>query len=290
MNKSHISGNNYYWGDKMPRTRRIEYNGAVYHVYQRGNNKEFIFIENEDKEYFLKLFIENMQEFNYKIFAYVIMNNHYHIIIQTFDISLQNIMHNINNKFSKYFNKKYERTGHVFEKRYSSKVVDKDDYLIWLLRYIHRNPVRANLCKEVDEYIWSSDIYYRKNISSFVDINFILNILSNNRDKSIKCYEELLKDPDRKKEEDFNNFRDKLNSLVNKPERLNRLKTLDEIFGELEISKEDKLLIKMGSRKRCLKELKKKFIKEAIKLNYTLDEIGSFIGISKGAVSKLLSE
>lgn len=98
---------------------------------------------------------------NYSIFGYVLMDNHYHILIQTMDKKLQEIMHQINNKYSKYFNCKYKRVGHVFQGRYESIIVQDERYLLGVIRYIHQNPTKANICHTVDEYKWSSDVFYR---------------------------------------------------------------------------------------------------------------------------------
>jgi len=102
----------------MGRPWREEYQGGIYHVIARGNNKEYIFKESIDKGYFIKLLKETIEGMNYCIFGYVLMDNHYHILIQTMDKKLQEIMHQINNKYSKYFNVKYKRIGHVFQGRY----------------------------------------------------------------------------------------------------------------------------------------------------------------------------
>ena len=96
------------------------------------------------------------------------MNNHYHIIIQTMDKKLQEIMHQINNKCSKYFNVKYKRVGHVFQGRYKAVLVQDERYLLKLIRYVHQNPVRAGICELVEQHKWSSDKYYRNNMKSFM--------------------------------------------------------------------------------------------------------------------------
>lgn len=98
----------------MGRTWREEYKGGIYHVIARGNNKEFIFKESIDKGYFIKLIKHALDGMGYQIFGFVLMDNHYHIIIQTLDKKLQEVMHQTNDIYSKYFNSKYKRVGHVF--------------------------------------------------------------------------------------------------------------------------------------------------------------------------------
>ena len=154
----------------MGRPWREEYKGGIYHVIARGNNKEYIFKEDIDKGYFIKQLKESIEGMNYRIFGYILMDNHYHILIQTMDKKLQEIMHQINNKYSKYFNAKYKRVGHVFQGRYKATLVQDERYLIWVLRYIHQNPVQAGICQTVSEYKWSSDIFYRRGIKGFVNV------------------------------------------------------------------------------------------------------------------------
>lgn len=274
-----------------------ETNSIIYHVYQRGNNKEFIFANDEDKEFFLKNLHEYKKNLNFNILAYVIMSNHYHILISPRENSLGKIMHNINNLYSKYYNNKYNRTGHVFEGRYKHKLVENDSYLIWLLRYIHRNPLRAKICSSIREYIWCSDIYYRNNQYGFVDIDFILNTLSPNRSHAIKIYKRFVDDigDDSNKENDFNitlsNFNgilgQNINNFITEQKNCCR-KSLDEILQNATPSTKEYNFIKSGSRQRYLTEFKIKYIKEALYYKWTLQEIGDFINLSKVAVFKLI--
>ncbi|MGM9972695.1 MAG: transposase [Clostridiaceae bacterium] len=282
----------------MTRKPRLEFQGAIYHVFQRGNNREHIFRDPVEKGYFLKQIKEHMAIYNYELFAYVIMDNHYHMIIRTNEAALSKVMHRINNTYSKFYNYRRERTGHVFEERYNSKVVDDHAYLIWLLRYIHRNPVRANMCDAVSKYRWSSDFFYRRGIKSFVNIDLMLKILSIRRFEARKRYFQLMESL----EEIHNNtdFKDIKNMFPDisfenitvediksiKPDR----KSLDEIISGIVLREEDYNLIKTGSRKRHLMNLKLIYINEALKYKYTLKEIGEFIGISQSAVTKLIKK
>lgn len=107
----------------MGRVSRIEYERAVYHVIQRGNNKEFIFKEDQFKAYFLKSMEKLIQELNFSLFGYVLMNNHYHLLLQMHDKPLQSLMHKLNTKYARYYNYKSDRVGHVFQGRYQSLLV-----------------------------------------------------------------------------------------------------------------------------------------------------------------------
>lgn len=176
----------------MGRPCREEYKGGIYHVIARGNNKEYIFKEDIDKEYYIKQIKETVEGMGYQVYGFVLIDNHYHLIIQTMDKKLQEIMHQINNKYSKYYNSKYKRVGAVFQGRYKAILVQDERYLVELLRYVHQNPVEAHICKTTEEYKWSSDIFYRKNLNGFVSINIILDMLDKDRKEAIKKYRELM--------------------------------------------------------------------------------------------------
>jgi hypothetical protein len=223
------------------------------------------------------------------------MDNHYHLIIRTNEIPLSKIMHSINNIYCKFYNYHHKRTGHVFEERYNSKVVEDDAYLIWLLKYIHRNPVRAHICEKTKDYKWSSDNLYRRNRKIFVDVDFILNIISSKRSEAIRTYIKLVSNPeDADKDYEIikelypNNsfFSGKL--MDNEEEIINRI-SLDEILENMNFKKEDIDLIKKQSRKRYLTEIKVEFIKNAVDSKYSLKEIGEFLGITQPAISSLLT-
>jgi REP element-mobilizing transposase RayT len=274
----------------LGRKPRFEYPGGVYHLIQRGNNRGYIFENNEDKKFLMSLLEEYSQKMGFDIYGYVIMSNHYHLIIKLSDVPLKDIMHRINNKFSRTFNIKYKRTGHVFENRYKGILVIDDKYLLSLLRYVHQNPVIAGMCESVNDYPWSSDGLYRYNIQDgIVDIDFILNIFSQNRSAAIKAYIDFM---DENKKEDIDVFEktDVIGRVSTriideyiKPDR----KTLEQILQDVTNNEKIYNEIKSGSRKRYLTSYKREFIDAALKSNYTMKEIGKSISISDVAVFKL---
>ena len=127
----------------MPRANRDIGTDGIYHVYQRGNNREYLFKNDDIKKFFIHQAKEYNKKYDFEMLAYVIMDNHYHFIIKTNKDSLGEIMFNVNNVFVKYLNKQLNRTGHAFESRYKCKRIETDANLVWLLRYVHRNPLRA---------------------------------------------------------------------------------------------------------------------------------------------------
>ncbi len=143
----------------MPRKPRVHFPGAVYHVVVRGNNQEKIFANDKDKQYYLQKMKYYKKRFFFEILCYAIMDNHAHMAVKVGSVSLAKIMQGLQQSYAGYFNREYERCGHVFEARYKSYLCDNDRYLLALLRYIHRNPMEAGLSAGL-EYEWSSHGYY----------------------------------------------------------------------------------------------------------------------------------
>ena len=273
----------------MGRPWREEYKGGIYHVISRGNNKEYIFKESIDKGYFIKQIKKTVEGMGYVVFGFVLMDNHYHLIIQTLDKKLQGIMHQINNKYSKYFNSKYKRVGHVFQGRYKAILVQDERYLIGLLRYVHQNPVEAHICKTVEEYKWSSDIFYRKSIKGFVSFDTVLDMLDENRKEANQKYKELML---KEVEEDYEKVKiigDEAYQLMCSSKKKNiERKRLDEILIDTGISMEDYVLVKAGSRKRNLTAYKVEYARAALELKYTNKEIAENIKITESASKGLI--
>jgi len=273
----------------LARAWREEYKGGVYHVIARGNNKEYIFKEGIDKGYFIKLLKDHCSTMGYQIFGYVLMDNHYHIVIQPMDKKLQEIMHQINNKYSKYFNYKYKRVGHVFQGRYKSVLVQDERYMLKLIRYIHQNPVRAGMTSKVENYKWSSDIYYRKNIKSFINKEVISKMLDICTTAATEKYKEFMEE---KEDTDYS----KLNAIGDEAYRIlceskkevKQRKRLDEILFDMGMDLTEYNQIKAGSRKRTLTKYKLSYTIAAIEHHYTLKEIGEHIGMTAVSVKNML--
>jgi putative transposase len=140
----------------MSRPLRIEFSGALYHVTSRGNERKAIYLEENDFEIFLNLLNTVCSRYNWVIHAYCLMDNHYHLLVETPDANLSKGMRQLNGVFTQSINRKYSRVGHLFQGRYKAILVDKDAYLLELCRYIILNPVRAKMVNTPDEWLWSS--------------------------------------------------------------------------------------------------------------------------------------
>jgi len=140
----------------MARPLRIEYEGAVYHITSRGNARADIYLSDEDRELFLEVLTHVVDRFGWLCHAYCLMTNHYHLMIETPRANLCRGMRQLNGMYTQRFNRKHGRSGHVFQGRYKSILVEKDAYLLELSRYIVRNPFAANMVDDVAAWPWSS--------------------------------------------------------------------------------------------------------------------------------------
>src|SRR4030066_1225303 len=191
----------------MARRPRIEFEGAFYHVITRGNQRQKIF---KDKDDFLK-YIEIL--FNYKIrykyflYAYVLMNNHIHLLVETQETPLSKILQGINQSYTTYFNRKYKTVGHLFQGRYKAILCDRDEYLLSLVKYIHLNPVRAKIVKFPDKYQWSSQHSYIKKTNgvNIIDTDQVLRMFSEDKQRARKLYSAYMSDSQIVKKEDVYN-------------------------------------------------------------------------------------
>lgn len=140
----------------MPRCARRKSETGVYHIMIRGINKEKIFIDDEDCRRFLKTLKDCKEISRFKLYAYCLMGNHVHLLLQEGDENIDLIVKRIGSRYVYWFNAKYQRVGHLFQDRYKSEPVDNDEYFLSALRYIHCNPVKAKMVASCEEYKFSS--------------------------------------------------------------------------------------------------------------------------------------
>jgi len=145
----------------MPRPPRITVPGLPFHVLDRGNNRQIIFHDDEDFVYLLKLLKRYKKELKFRVYHFCLMPNHIHLMIEpTIEGSLPKIMMRLTLAYSSFFNKKYGGVGHVWQGRYKSSLIDKEDYFIWCGLYVELNPVRAGLVVRPENWKWSSYRFY----------------------------------------------------------------------------------------------------------------------------------
>ncbi len=161
----------------MPRQPRVHFPGAIFHVIARGNNEQPVFLFDEDKYMYLNRSEFYQQKFFFRVFAYVLMDNHVHMIIQVKDKPLAKIMQGLQQSYTIYYNRKYQCTGHVFQQRYKAFLCQEDDYLLTLINIYHQNPIRSGITTSPG-YLWSSHNYYTGDKKDkLVDTGFVFNML-----------------------------------------------------------------------------------------------------------------
>lgn len=178
----------------MSRPLRIEYEGAWYHVMNRGRRSERIFGGRNDYEMFIDLLKDAIELWNIQISAYCLMSNHYHLLIHTPKGNLSRSMRHINGVYTQRFNRTHGLDGQLFRGRYKSIIVDGDSYLLQLVRYIHRNPLRAGVADSMSAYPWSSHNGYLSSNKKWrwLHKNFIFSLLSSSRKGKLKAYKEFM--------------------------------------------------------------------------------------------------
>lgn len=178
----------------MARPPRLEFPGAFYHIIVRGNQRQDIFVEDQDRIEYLKRLKGYKKKCGFVLYAFVLMPNHVHLLIETLNTPISKIMQLINLTYTQYFNKKYDKVGHIFQGRYKSFLCDRDEYLLSLVRYIHLNPVRAKLVKKPDQYRWSSHKDYLIGAKGLVDNDRVLRIFSEKGLQARRRYSDFIVD------------------------------------------------------------------------------------------------
>jgi REP element-mobilizing transposase RayT len=178
----------------MARALRIEYPGAFYHVMHRGNAGADIFKSVRDREKFLAYVGKAVERYDIKIHTYCLMTNHYHLLIETPQANLSRAIKWINVGYAVYFNRKRRRSGHLFQGRFKAVVVDADEYLKHLSRYIQLNPIRAGMVEYCKDYLWSSYPVmggYAKT-PEWLETHWLLSLFGQSRKKATKRYREFV--------------------------------------------------------------------------------------------------
>lgn len=177
----------------MPRSPRIHAPGAMYHVTLRGNHRQDIFFTPDDRALLTRIVRRIIGDCGAQLHAYCYMTNHVHALLQVSNTPLSKIILLVAGRYARSVQARLQTTGHLFEKRYHALLVDADEYLLTLLRYIHLNPVRANLVSSPDDYPWSSHhAYLGKRSEPWVTTQFALRMLGSDRQRATAAYEALI--------------------------------------------------------------------------------------------------
>jgi len=174
----------------MSRPLRLEYAGALYHITSRGDRREAIYEDDNDRSAFISVLEGVCDTYNWVCHAYCLMSNHYHLLIETPDANLSKGMRQLNGLYTQTYNRTHGRVGHVFQGRYKAILVEKENYLLELSRYIVLNPVRAGIVRSVRDWPWSS---YRATIgqvkgSKCLNVDWLLGTFGKRKSNAVKRY------------------------------------------------------------------------------------------------------
>ena len=179
----------------MPRQARKKSENGIYHVMLRGINQQQIFEDSEDCDKFIQILKDCKAVSGFKLFAYCLMGNNIHLLIKPEKEPLEQVFKRICGRYVYWYNVKYQRVGHLFQDRFKSEPVENDSYFLTVIRYIHQNPVKAGLCKNIKDYKYSSYAEYVSN-SRIIDTDFVFDMISkkeferyNNENNADRCLE-----------------------------------------------------------------------------------------------------
>ena len=291
----------------MARKTRIEFEGAFYHIITRGNQRQKVFKHEDDFIKYLKTVAKYKEKYGFALYAYVLMSNHTHLLIETGKVPLSKILQGINQSYTVYYNKKYRTVGHLFQGRYKAILCDKDEYLLSLLKYIHLNPTRAKIA-EPWAYEWSSHRSYisRESKNPLVDTEKVLNMFSGNKAAACKLYRAYMEDTAARIEkqdvyatvdqrilgdEEFVERIKKNASAAIKGRKRAKAYSLPEIAGAVEqIYGVEMKEIRQRGKARRLTEAKKMISLIANEYGYKNKEVAEYIGKDPMIVTRHLKE
>lgn len=246
----------------MPRKDRIIEPG-FYHVINRGVERRIIYLEHEDYEYFLHLLKEVFKQYDVVLHAYCLMTNHYHILMETKKANISDTMKRINSLYSIYFNKKYKRSGHLWQGRFTSCYLYDDVHFWYVAKYCERNPITASMVKQIDHYKWQSFYQWKYN-----NINDKLLENSKIKDMTIKEYEEFISS---EIEEEL------LKKIYMSPKYIKKDNKMKILYKRIETFFEQDKDINRDQN-----------IKKAYMYGYTKTQIADFIEMSTKTISRIV--
>lgn len=277
----------------MARPLRVEFPGALYHVTSRGNAGQEVFLDDGDRLNFLDILAEVVERYRFICYAYCLMGNHYHLLLETPEANLSRGMRQLNGVYTQRFNRRHKRSGHLFQGRYKAILVEKDAYLLEVARYIVLNPVRAGLVRSPGRWRWSS---YRATAGleeppQFLKVEWLLSQFDLRPERARRAYRRFVAQGKRitiwdelkggvilgreKFVEELKPVLEGKRSLVEIPrkERLVHRPKLEELFA--------------GVRKKD--ERDERIYRAVVKYGYKLREVGEYLGLHYSTVSRIVS-
>jgi len=263
----------------MNRSIRTDFLGVIYHVINRGNNKNTLFFDDKDYNVFLKQLREVKKEHDFSLYCYCIMPNHFHFLIETTETPLPKIMHKLLTSYAIYFNSRYEKTGHVFQGRYKAMICENEQYLFKLVSYIHLNPLKANVANNINDYRWGSHLHYSGAVENKLlsPDKLFLRMGYQSLEKGYKGYSLAFEEFSR------NNYQRYSAKYFYKISLMDLLKEVASA------AKTSETAVISANKDRSANNARKIFTHKAVKnYGYSLNDVAAFINRDKSAVSRYL--
>jgi REP-associated tyrosine transposase len=276
----------------MARQLRIEFAGALYHITSRGNAQEVIFLNDEDRTEFLSLLNKTCHRFNWYCHAYCLMDNHYHLLIETKTSSLSKGMKHLNGTYTQSFNRSHKRVGHVYQGRFKGILVEKQSYLLELSRYIVLNPVRARMVRTANDWQWSS---YRATAGinaahPCLTTDWLLGCFSKQRKKSQQAYRDFIQQG-KNQPSPWENLKNQiyLGSSEFVEEMQCKLEP-DHSLNDIPKKQKQAAIKPLGYYQQQYPSRSEAMAKAYLAGHYTLKEVGQHFGVSYATVSRAVKE
>lgn len=281
----------------MARPLRIEFPGAVYHVTSRGNTRADIFLTDYDRQVFLNVLANVIERYNWLCHAYCLLDNHYHLIIETSDPNLSLGMRQLNGVYTQTFNRANVRVGHVFQGRFKGILVEKGSHLLELCRYVVLNPVRADIVAKPEDWRWSSYkcTAHGGKVPEFLNIDWVLGQFAEQKVKARQRYRKFVAEgmtsPSRPWEKLVGQvFMGSENFVARMRDNLGNRQIIKEIPRAQRYPGRPPLSLLFADNQMMTRQQRNQGIEEAhINHGYTLKEIADALGLHYTTVSKAVS-
>ena len=276
----------------MARPLRLEFAGALYHITSRGDRREDIFEDDADRADFLSVLGDVCAQHNWVCHAYCLMSNHYHLLVETPDGNLSKGMRQLNGVYTQHFNRRHSRVGHVFQGRYKAILVDKDDYLLELARYIVLNPVRAQMVRSAKDWGWSS---YRATAGQaespeWLQTDWLLAAFGSRKGKAMETYRRFVAEG-KNQPSPWQGLRNQVYLGDERfVERMQRRIDEQKVLSEIPVTQRRRQAKTLAYYERKAGSRDEAIINAYASGGYTLKEIGDYFGLHYSWISRIVEK
>ena len=276
----------------MARPLRLEFAGALYHITSRGDRREDIFEDDADRADFLSVLGDVCAQHNWVCHAYCLMSNHYHLLVETPDGNLSKGMRQLNGVYTQHFNRRHSRVGHVFQGRYKAILVDKDDYLLELARYIVLNPVRAQMVRSAKDWGWSS---YRATAGQaespeWLQTDWLLAAFGSRKGKAMETYRRFVAEG-KNQPSPWQGLRNQVYLGDERfVERMQRRIDEQKVLSEIPVTQRRRQAKTLAYYERKAGSRDEAIISAYASGGYTLKEIGDYFGLHYSWISRIVEK